>query len=292
MFNLDFFRRSSLRGTTLLAAPSKSYALSTNYHACIALPTSRRCALPILFWPWPPYDLLPRSFLTWIFFVDPHWWVPLCVQCPAKAMHFKQIIMHALQCQHDVDVHLLFCFDIDLRLICSQVHVFMLPRSCLTWIFFVDSHWWVPLCVQHPTIYMPFRQLIMYILQCPHDIHVHLCCFDLHKFLLRSRTATCPTLNCGCGHPCSDRSLLGWEGGQISHIYDIFLHSESLLAHSFTDFYLWHWAVCGHWMEQYGLSSAAGGLKTCISVTEICVMFKFYPNKSMGVLVVPQQNAF
>ena len=32
--------------------------------------------------------------------------------------------MHALQCQHDVDVHLLFCFDIDLHLACSQVHGF------------------------------------------------------------------------------------------------------------------------------------------------------------------------
>ena len=39
-------------------------------------------------------------------------------------------------------------------------------------------------------------------LQCPHAIHVHLFCFDLHKFnlfLLRSRAATCPTLNCGRG---------------------------------------------------------------------------------------------
>ena len=31
-------------------------------------------------------------------------------------MPFKQIIMHALQCQHNVDVRLLFCFDIDLDL--------------------------------------------------------------------------------------------------------------------------------------------------------------------------------
>ena len=103
----DFFRRSSLMGTTLRAAPSKSYAFSTNYHACIAMPTWPRCAPPILCWPWPPYNLLSRSCLTWIFFVDPHWWVPLCVQRPAKAMHFQQIIMHALQCQHDLDVLLL-----------------------------------------------------------------------------------------------------------------------------------------------------------------------------------------
>ena len=38
--------------------------------------------------------------------------VPLCVQRPARAMPFQQIIIHALQCQHDVDVHLLLCFDI------------------------------------------------------------------------------------------------------------------------------------------------------------------------------------
>ena len=95
------------------------------------MPTWCRCSPPILFWHWPPFNLFPSSYITWI-----------------------------------------FC---------------------------VDSHWWVPLCVQHPTIYVPFWQIIMYILQCPHDIHVHLFCFDLHKFLLRSRTATCPTLNCGRG---------------------------------------------------------------------------------------------
>ena len=66
VFNLDFFRRSSLMGTTLRAAPSKSYAFSTNYHACIAMPTWPRCASLILCWPWPPYNL-PRSCLTWIF---------------------------------------------------------------------------------------------------------------------------------------------------------------------------------------------------------------------------------
>ena len=108
-----FFRQSSLMGTTLRAVPSKSYAFSTYYHACIAMPTWPRCAPPILCWPWPPYNLLPRSCLTWIFFVNPHWWVPLCVQRPSKAMHFQQLIIHALQCQHDLDVHLLFCVDLE-----------------------------------------------------------------------------------------------------------------------------------------------------------------------------------
>ena len=114
------------------AAPSKSHAFSVNCHAGIAMPTWRRCAPPILFWPWPPYNLLLRSCLTLIFFVDSHWWVPFCLQCPSNSI--------------------------------------------------------------------PFWQIIMYILQCPHDIHVHLFCFDLHTFnvfLLRSHAATCPTSNCG-----------------------------------------------------------------------------------------------
>ena len=186
-------------GITLRAAPSKSYAFSTNYHACIAMPTWPRCEPPILCWPWPPYNLLPRLCFTWMFFVDPHWWVPLCVQCPAKAMQFKQIIMHALQCQHDVDVHLLFCFDIDLHLICSQVH------DCITWIFFVDSLWWVPLCVQHPIIYMPYRQIIMYILQCPHDIHyIYFVLTSINSCFVHVQQHAPPWI---AGHPCSDRSL-------------------------------------------------------------------------------------
>ena len=45
--------------------------------------------------------------------------VPLCVQRPAKTMPFQQIIMHALQCQHDLDVHLLFCVDLDLHITSS-----------------------------------------------------------------------------------------------------------------------------------------------------------------------------
>ena len=39
VFDLDILRPSSLIGTALRAAPSKSYACSTNYHACIAMPT-------------------------------------------------------------------------------------------------------------------------------------------------------------------------------------------------------------------------------------------------------------
>ena len=49
--------------------------------------------------------------------------VPLCVQHPAKAMPFQQIILHALHYQHDIDVHLLFCFDLDLHITCSRGRV-------------------------------------------------------------------------------------------------------------------------------------------------------------------------
>ena len=45
--------------------------------------------------------------------------VPLCVQRPAKDMPFQQIIMHSLQCKHDLDVHLLFCVDLDLHVTSS-----------------------------------------------------------------------------------------------------------------------------------------------------------------------------
>ena len=45
------------------------------------------------------------------------------------SMTFQQIIMHVWQWPHDVDVHLLFCFDLDL------------PRSCLTHFLDRSSLW-------------------------------------------------------------------------------------------------------------------------------------------------------
>ena len=44
--------------------------------------------------------------LTRTFFIDPQWWIPFCVQCPAKAMPFQQSIMYGLQCQHDIFFYL------------------------------------------------------------------------------------------------------------------------------------------------------------------------------------------
>ena len=113
-----FVRQSHFTGTTLCVTLNKSYDISTNYRACIAMSTWCRCAPPILFWPWPLFNLFPRSCLTWIFLIDYHWGVPLCVQRPAKAMTFQQIIVHVWQCPHDVDVYLLFCFDLNLHLTC------------------------------------------------------------------------------------------------------------------------------------------------------------------------------
>ena len=155
-------------GTTLRAAPSKSHALSTNYHACIAMPTWRRCAPPILFWPWPPYNLFPRACLTWIFFVDPHWWVgTTLLAAPSKSYAFSTNY-HA-------------CIALSTWRRCTPPILFwhwpphnLLPRSCLTWIFFVDPHWWVPICVQCPAKAMPFQQIIIHALQGQHDIDVYL----------------------------------------------------------------------------------------------------------------------
>ena len=104
------------------------------------------------------------------------------MQCPAKTMPFQQIIMHALQCQHDLDVYLLFCFDLDLH------NYNLFPRLCLTWIFSVNFYWWVQLCVQCPAKSMPFQQIIMHALQCQHDLDVHLLFyFDLDLHITSSR---------------------------------------------------------------------------------------------------------
>ena len=115
-------------GTTVRAACSKSYAFSTNYYACIAIPQWHRCAPPVLFWPWLPHNLLPRSCLTWNFFVDHHCWVPLCMQ----RLFNKSSSMHC-NANMNVDEHLIFCFNIDLHLTCPKVmfNLDFLDRSSL-----------------------------------------------------------------------------------------------------------------------------------------------------------------
>ena len=160
-------------GATLHAAPSKSYAFSTNYYACIAMPTWHRSAPPILFWPLPPYNLLLRLFLTWIFFVNAHWWVLLCVWCPAEAMPFQQISIHAIAIPtwHWCAPPILFW---------PWPPYSLLQRSCLTWIFFVNAHLWVSLCVQCPAKAMPFQLMIILALHYQHYVDVHLLfCFHI-----------------------------------------------------------------------------------------------------------------
>ena len=59
------------------------------------------------------FQIMIRSL--WFFFRVvrfSHFTVTTLCAAPAKAMTFQQIIMHVLQCPHDVDVHLLFCFDL------------------------------------------------------------------------------------------------------------------------------------------------------------------------------------
>ena len=125
-------------GTTLCAAPSNSYDLLTNYYACMQCPHDVDVHL-FCFDLDLHFNFFSRSCLTRIFFINLLWWISLCVQCPAKAMSFQQIIMLACICPHDVDVHL-FCFDLDL-------HFNLFSRSCLTRIFFINLLWWIPLCV-------------------------------------------------------------------------------------------------------------------------------------------------
>ena len=103
-------------------------------------------------------------------------------------MPFKQIIMHAWQSQHDVDVHLLFCFDIDLHLTCSQLHVELgFSSSILT-----DGYHFV--CSAQQSIWHFDKLLCIY-------CNAHMIYMYTYFVLtsINSRAATCPTSNCGRG---------------------------------------------------------------------------------------------
>ena len=116
---------SHFTGTTLCAALSKRYDFSTNYHACMAMPTWCRCGPPILFWPWPLFNLFPRSYLILIFLIDLNWGGPLCVQCMASKSYIFSTNYHVCMamptwcwCAPPI------CFDLDLHLTCfCFVHV-------------------------------------------------------------------------------------------------------------------------------------------------------------------------
>ena len=100
------------------SAPSKSYAFSTNYHACITMPTWHRCDL-LFCWPWPPNNLFPRSCLTWIFSVNFYWWVQLCVQHPAFSTNCHACIAMPTwpRCAPPI------CFDLDIHITSSRGRV-------------------------------------------------------------------------------------------------------------------------------------------------------------------------
>ena len=267
---------SHFRRTILCAAPSKRHAFSTNYHACIAMPTWPRCALPILFWRWPPYNLLQRSCLTWIFFVDFHWWVQLCVQRPPKAMPFQQIIMHASQCQHNLDMHLLFCFDVDLHITSSRGRVWLgfVRRSSLMGTTFraapckryaFSTHYntcitqptWcrcVPpiLCWPWPAFNLFPRPCLTWIL-CAITI---ICLIYMYTyFVLTSIHLICscfihvqqhtPTRIVGGGHPCYNRSLfivMMYMVFPSSYSYDS-LYSLEIIHYPHSETYNFAWRL-------------------------------------------------
>ena len=52
------------------------------------------------------------------------------MQRPAKATPFQQMIMHALHYRHDIHVHLLFCYDLNLHITSSRGVVFNLDFLC------------------------------------------------------------------------------------------------------------------------------------------------------------------
>ena len=170
--------RHSVRHT-LRAAPSKNYAFSTNYHACIAMPTWLRCAPPILCWPWPPYNLLRRLCLTWIFFVDSHWWVPLslCAAHNNLYMPFRQIIMYILQCPHIYIPDMYIKMNNDLESLSEWFRVNKLSLNI------------------GKTSYRMIYMYTYFVLTSINSCFVHV---QQHA----------PHWIAGAGHPCSDRSLL------------------------------------------------------------------------------------
>ena len=111
--------------------------------------------------------------------------------------------MNALQCQHDVDVHLLFCLDIDL-------HFNLFPSSCITWIFFVDYHGWVPL--YKSCIYCNAQMIYTYFVLT--SIHCICSCF------VHVQQHTPPRIS-GAEHPCNDRNIYKTcSDCRYSHIAD------------------------------------------------------------------------
>ena len=159
---------------TLCAAPSKIYDFSTNYHACIAMFTWCRCTPPIL------HDLGLHLASSQVMFntefLHQSSLMGNTLYATSNAMPCQQIIMHLLRFPHDVDVHRLFCFDIDLHLTCSrQGHV----SHGFYLLIFTDVHHFV--CSAHQKVWFSTNNHVCIAMstwcRCAPYIYVYL---DLH----------------------------------------------------------------------------------------------------------------
>ena len=77
--------------------------------------------------------------------------------------------------------------------------------------FFIDPHWWVWFSVHYPSKAVSLQQIIIHVLQCKHDIHVHLFCLTSINLICSCFIHVqqhAPPQIAGAGHPCFDRSLL------------------------------------------------------------------------------------
>ena len=127
-------RPSHFTGTILCAALSKSYDFQQIIMHVWQCPHD-------VFWPTcnPPFNLFPRSCLTWIFLIDLHWWVPLRMQRPAKAMTFWQLSCMYCSAHNGVN---LFCFDLAPVKWSWTVHEWFLNSSCAVHEhLFMNSSW-------------------------------------------------------------------------------------------------------------------------------------------------------
>ena len=148
-------------------------------------------------------------------------------------MPFQQIIMHALQCQHDVDIHLLFCFDIDL-------HAPMYYLDFLTdGYHFAGNNTKQTLCHfdKLPCMYCNAHMIYIYTYFVLTSINLMLSCF-VHV------QQHVPPQIAGAGHPCYDRSLFhmfinspincnkGWlQLGTSDGCRSVYPHLPSFLVH-------------------------------------------------------------
>ena len=96
-----------------------------NYYACIAMPTWRRCGPPILFLPWPPYNLLPRSWFSMSILTDGYHFACSAQQSHALSTNYHTCIAMPTWCRCDI------CFYLDLHITCSRGRDFLCRSSLM-----------------------------------------------------------------------------------------------------------------------------------------------------------------